>query len=108
MSPTLIPDEGAEIETWDAVEAELASARKKFPSNRFLLAALMEEVGELAQALMDDHGKQRIREEAVQVELSLVLHVVGGFGSGGEIEEVQERSIGHGVLRSRRAYPKSR
>lgn len=46
---------------------EIKRARAKFPDNKHLLAALMEEVGELAQALADNHGKQRVREEAIQV-----------------------------------------
>lgn len=35
------------------VDDEVEKARNKFPSNQFLLPALMEEVGELAQALME-------------------------------------------------------
>lgn len=35
------------------VEEEVAKAKTKFPANNFLLPALMEEVGELAQALME-------------------------------------------------------
>lgn len=35
------------------VEAETVRARKLFPSNRHMLAALMEEVGELSQAMID-------------------------------------------------------
>lgn len=35
------------------VQDEVARARKKHPSNRHLLAALVEEVGEAAQALID-------------------------------------------------------
>lgn len=51
--------------------AELAFARTKFPSNEFKLAALMEEVGELAQAMIDHaRGKKtkaQVYEEAIQV-----------------------------------------
>jgi len=54
------------VTTIDALTAELARARAKFPGNRFLLAALCEELGELAEAVA--HGnKAEIRTEAVQV-----------------------------------------
>jgi hypothetical protein len=53
------------------VEAELARARFKFPSPFGCLAALTEEVGEVAQAVLKHAagkgGKQHIYEEAVQV-----------------------------------------
>lgn len=53
------------------LEAELARAREKFPSSRCSLAALTEEVGELAQAVLKHAvGKwprERVLEEAVQV-----------------------------------------
>lgn len=53
------------------VDAELAFARQKFPGNRLMFAALVEEVGELAQALIDHSlGKQtheQVFNEAVQV-----------------------------------------
>ncbi len=61
--------------------AERRAAIKKFPTNRFQLAALTEEVGELSQALIDcevrnpdqwatmarNHTIVNIYEEAVQV-----------------------------------------
>lgn len=47
------------------LERELAHARTKFPSNEHLLAALVEEVGELAKALLEsDEGYY---DEAIQV-----------------------------------------
>lgn len=54
------------------VRGELDAARKKFPDNLHQLVALMEEVGELAQAMMehDRDGSQTIQmvlREAVQV-----------------------------------------
>jgi NTP pyrophosphatase (non-canonical NTP hydrolase) len=55
----------------ERVEAELSSARGKFPMNEMQLAALVEEVGELAQALIDhSRGKttaEHVYAEAVQV-----------------------------------------
>lgn len=53
--------------TMSALQAEGTRARKKFPSNRFLLAALTEEVGELAQALLQGAPRHRVQAEALQV-----------------------------------------
>ncbi len=49
------------------LNCEVARARRKFPSNRHMLAALTEEVGETARALMEGEGRARIRAEALQV-----------------------------------------
>lgn len=46
---------------------EIVRARKKLPDNRHLLAALMEEVGELAKAHLENEGYDRIYQEAMQV-----------------------------------------
>lgn len=47
-----------------ALEQEVVRARQKFPGNRLLLAALVEEVGELARGLLEGTNW---REEALQV-----------------------------------------
>ena len=53
---------------FDEALKEVESARVKFPSNDRLLGALMEEVGELAKALIEHgSGVERVAEEAVQV-----------------------------------------
>lgn len=77
---TLIPPAKLIGEIFRDVETELASARKKYPSNRFMLAALTEEVGESAQAMIDhSFGKdtvQHIYQELIQtmtVSLRLIL-----------------------------------
>lgn len=53
------------------VYQELVRARTKFPSSACSVAGLMEEVGELAQAVLKNAAgkwpESRIREEAVQV-----------------------------------------
>jgi len=50
---------------------EIVGARAKFPENKYKLAALVEEVGELSQALIDNsRGKQtnsQVFKEAIQV-----------------------------------------
>jgi NTP pyrophosphatase (non-canonical NTP hydrolase) len=58
---------GAAKDTSEAIDRELKYARRKFPGNRFLLAALVEEVGELASAMLQRQDPERIRAEAVQV-----------------------------------------
>ncbi len=52
--------------TLDAIAGEVMKAREKFPGTRFLLAALVEEVGELAEAI-GTCDKKHIRKEAIQV-----------------------------------------
>lgn len=47
--------------------SELDEARAKHPGNAKLLAALVEEVGELAQALLKRKPDSDIRKEALQV-----------------------------------------
>lgn len=54
-------------DTLDAVSREVMRARAKHPTNTNLLPALVEEVGELAQALADKHGRERVVAEAIQV-----------------------------------------
>lgn len=53
------------------IQTELRFARQKFPGNKLMLAALVEEVGELSKALIDhSRGKDtasHVFEEAVQV-----------------------------------------
>ena len=56
-----------EFESHAELDDEVNGARKKFPGNRFLLAALTEELGELAQAYLQKQGRKRVRKEALQV-----------------------------------------
>ena len=63
----LTPIPEIQADTLNNIVREVADAREKFPSNRHMLAALMEEVGELAQALLDDQGSKRVYAEAKQV-----------------------------------------
>lgn len=53
--------------TLEDLAVEILFARSKFPGNRFLLAALMEEVGELAQAMLQGKSEAEINAEAIQV-----------------------------------------
>ena len=54
-------------ETLEAISAEVYRARGKFPGREKLLAALMEEVGELAQAMLRRKPLEEIRKEACRV-----------------------------------------
>lgn len=53
--------------TVDALCVEVARALAKHPSNAKLLAALMEEVGELAKAMLQRQPRHEINQEALQV-----------------------------------------
>lgn len=62
--------------TLTAIEAELKRARELFPNTKHNTVALMEEVGELAQALLDlEMGKQTVADvyaEAIQVAVMAI------------------------------------
>ena len=49
------------------VHIEVKKAAQRFPQPNPTLAALMEEVGELAKAFLDKEPKENIYKEAVQV-----------------------------------------
>lgn len=66
QQPQLQPAK-VEENTFNLIRAEMHRARAKFPSNRFLLAALQEEAGELASALLQKEGRERVVREAIQV-----------------------------------------
>jgi Lar family restriction alleviation protein len=57
--------------------AELIKARTKFPGDNVTGLALVEEVGELAKALIDE-SRARVREEAVQVATMAMRVVLDG------------------------------
>lgn len=66
------------------IDSELSFARHHFPGNSMMLAALMEEVGELAQALIDhSRGKvpsSKVYGEAVQVATMAIRVAEEGSG----------------------------
>jgi NTP pyrophosphatase (non-canonical NTP hydrolase) len=57
-----------QMKSFHELDEEVGRARAKFPNNAMLLVALMEEVGELAKALLQrkTDGKGSIRQEAIQ------------------------------------------
>jgi len=64
------------------VSSEVDRARRKFPSSNLVLAALVEEVGELAQAMLKAAAGQwpsyRVYSEAVQVAATALRCAVEG------------------------------
>lgn len=69
-----------ETEIWHAlarVAAEARRSREKFPGHRFMLAALVEEVGELAEALAIGDIKSA-RTEAIQVAATAIRILLEG------------------------------
>jgi len=57
--------------------AELQRARTKFPGKNPTLAALMEEVGELAKATFEE-PRANVRKEAVQVAVMAMRMILDG------------------------------
>jgi hypothetical protein len=62
-----VPNVAPKAASMNAVHAEVIRARTKFPGGKLLLPALVEEVGELAQALLQQKPPEEILKEAVQV-----------------------------------------
>jgi len=68
------------------IEAEVRYAREKFPGDEVTFAALVEEVGELATALIEE-SSDRIRKEAIQVAAMAIRIVLDGDCSFDSIRE---------------------
>jgi NTP pyrophosphatase (non-canonical NTP hydrolase) len=77
--------------TMDAIGAEVMRARIKFPGNRFLLAALTEEVGELAQAMLQRAPKDEIEKEAIQVAAVAIRILEEGDASFDDITAAESK-----------------
>lgn len=60
-----------------AVLQEVQRARKKFPTNELLFAALVEEVGEAAKSLQDETREQLVAELVQVAAMALRLAVEG-------------------------------
>lgn len=54
------------LDTFHQINKELVRAREKFPDNKYLLTALVEEVGEVAKAFLEKKPDEVI-SEAIQV-----------------------------------------
>lgn len=75
--------------TMKAIEAEVIRARLKFPGNAKLLAALTEEVGELAKAMLQRRGKDEIQREAIQVACVAIRIVEEGDSDFDNVTDAQ-------------------
>lgn len=69
--------EAREASVYRAISDELRRARAKHPTSRVTNTAMVEEVGEVAKALMDEAGF-RVREEVVQVAAMAVRLLLDG------------------------------
>lgn len=66
--PTVDPQQNTDIhEFLFEVHMEILRAKEKHPGNEHKIVALMEEVGELAKAHLENEPEYRKRAEAVQV-----------------------------------------
>ena len=74
-----------------ALAEEVARARAKFPGNRFMLAALTEEVGELARALLQRQGADRVRAEALQVACVAIRIFEEGDSSFDDVSDCEAK-----------------
>jgi NTP pyrophosphatase (non-canonical NTP hydrolase) len=77
--------------TMAALSEEVKRARTKFPGNRFLLAALTEEVGELAQALLQKAPKGEIQNKCLQVACVAIRILEEGDASFADITDAESK-----------------
>ncbi len=73
----------------DEIVEELARARAKFPGRRVMTIALMEEVGELAKATLDEDN-DHVRKEAVQVAVMAIRCACDGDSSADEYRAAKD------------------
>lgn len=70
------------------IDDEVVAARIKFPENTHKLAALVEEVGELAQAMLKGESIDRIIDEAKQVA-AMAIRIIEEGDSDFPLSETQ-------------------
>lgn len=83
---------GTSVFTLIDINTELERARAKFPRNRHLLTALMEEVGKLAKALLQDQGAARVRAEAVQIACLAIRIIEEGDETFRDLTEEEKKT----------------
>jgi NTP pyrophosphatase (non-canonical NTP hydrolase) len=76
-------------ETFLAIQQELKNAREKFPNSTLSMNALVEEVGELAKALMDESASN-VRAEAIQVAVMAIRVSEEGDSSFDTLRELRK------------------
>ncbi len=72
QKPGSRPRQRPKLATLAEVEREVVRAREKFPGNKKMLAALMEEVGELARALLQRKPQADVKKECIQIAATAV------------------------------------
>lgn len=77
--------------TFDAITMEVVRARAKFPGKRYLLAALMEETGELAKAYLQKKPTDIIKFEATQVACLAIRIIEEGDSIFDDITEAESK-----------------
>jgi hypothetical protein len=77
--------------TMAAISAEVVLARTKFPGNRFLLAALTEEVGELAKAMLQRRDPDEVQREAIQVACVAIRILEEGDASFAYVSDAEAK-----------------
>lgn len=77
--------------TLDLILDEVEFARTKFPGGKFLLAALTEEVGELAKALLQKSSKDDVIGEAVQVAAMAIRIIEEGCPEFDDLTEDESK-----------------
>lgn len=85
--------ESPEISTMGDVAGEVRRAREKFPNNDHMMAALMEEVGELSKAFLENEGNDRVRAEAMQVACVAIRIMEEGDADYPGVEPSKGRSV---------------
>lgn len=68
--------------------AEMVRARAKFPSNRYLMTALAEEIGEMADAWVTEPNSPHARHEALQVACVAMRIAMEGADPVGESKDI--------------------
>lgn len=58
-------------DAWQLINDELQASRAKFPGNKHMAVALMEEVGEVARGLLEGDAAN-VRDEAIQVAVTAI------------------------------------
>lgn len=72
------------MESLKPLAAELLRARRKFPSNQYMFAALAEEIGEMAEAWLQEGDTPHARQEALQVACVAMRIFTEGVNREGE------------------------
>ncbi len=94
---------GLSVRTANEIDAELGRARKAFPTTAHMTVALVEEVGEVARALLQGKPAGELRRECIQVAVMAIRVMEEGdadFGreAGGKLPA----KAGQGGKRGRR------